>query len=189
MTNETIQLILDRRSVRAFQPDRQIEEEKLQAILSTAICAPTSVNQQKYHFTVLQNADLIHRIDETIKQRMSNSPIEFLRNQAAMPGYAPLHHAPTVIFISSAHDAEYPAIDCSLACENMVIAAASLGIASCVTTSSFFLFTSDAGMEIRNELQIPEGNDYIIALALGYAQEGIEFPPRDRRTDVFNFVR
>lgn len=187
--NDTIQAILNRRSIRAFQPERQIEEDKLQAILSTAICAPTSVNQQKYHFTVVQNAELIHKIDETIKTRMSTSPIEFLRNQAALPGYAPLHHAPTVIFISSAHDAEYPAIDCSLACENMVIAAASLGIASCVTTSSFFLFTSEAGMEIRNELQIPEGNDYVIALALGYAEEGTPLQPRERRTDVFNYVR
>lgn len=186
--NQTIALIQERRSVRSFQPI-QIKEDELQAILSTAICAPTSVNQQKYHFTVLQNLELIHKIDDIIKQRMSNSPVEFLRNQAALPGYAPLHHAPTVIFITSAHDAEYPAIDCALAAENMVIAAASLGIASCVTTSSFFLFDSEAGLEIRSELGIPEGNDYVIALALGYPTENLVLPPRNRKTDVFNFIR
>jgi len=187
--NETVEVIKARRSIRDFKPDVQIEEDKLETILSTAICASTSQNQQKYHFTVLQNRELIKKIDDVIKSRMSKSPVEFLRNQAAIPGYAPLHHAPTVIFITSAPDTEYPSIDCSLACQNMVIAAQSLGLASCVTTSSFFLFNTDAGSEVYEELGIPKGNTYVIALALGYPADSAACAPRERRTDVFNYIR
>lgn len=186
--NQTISLIQERRSIRTFRPE-QIKEDELQAILSTAICAPTSVNQQKYHFTILQNKDVITKINNSIKDRMRKSHIEFLRNQAAQPNYAPLHHAPTVIFVTSAADAEYPTIDCALATENMVIAAQSLGIASCVTTSSFFLFDSEAGKEVRKDLGIPEDDIYVIALALGYPADPLELPPRERRTDVFHYVR
>lgn len=185
--NETLKLIMNRQSVRTFKPD-QIEEDKLQAILDAAIQAPNAVNQQMWHFSVIQNKELIAKMGGIIKDRMKNSGVEFLINMANKPGYDPLHHAPTVIFVTSDENAEYLPLTCGLAAENIVIAAASLGLVSCVTTSSQFMFKSDVGEEIKAEFGIPAGNTTVCAVALGYL-DGELPPPVPRNRDVINYVR
>ena len=41
-----------RQSCRAYEPDRMVEEEKLERILATARLSPSACNGQPYHFTV-----------------------------------------------------------------------------------------------------------------------------------------
>jgi len=186
--NETIKLLKSRRSIRNYLPE-QLPEDVLDQILQAAISAPNAVNQQKYHFTILQNEELKNKINETIKNRMKHSGVEFLVNQASKPEYAPLHHAPTVIFVTGEDGAQYIQIDCALAAENIVTAGQALGVASCVTTSSLFMFNSEGGVEIKRELGIPDGYSTVCAVALGYPSDVQPEPNPSRRTDVFNFIR
>lgn len=44
--NEVIAAIKRRRSTRSYRPE-QISENELQAILESALCAPSAMNQQK----------------------------------------------------------------------------------------------------------------------------------------------
>ena len=53
--NETIQNILQRRSVRSYQP-RPVELEKLELILECGRYAPSAVNKQPWHFIVADDA-------------------------------------------------------------------------------------------------------------------------------------
>jgi len=188
LMNETMKLLKSRRSIRNYLPE-QLPEDVLDQILQAAISAPNAVNQQKYHFTILQNEELKNKINETIKDKMKHSGVEFLVNQANKPEYAPLHHAPTVIFVTGEDGAQYIQIDCALAAENIVTAAQSLGVASCVTTSSLFMFNSECGIEIKRELGIPDGYSTVCAVALGYPSDVQTEPNPSRRTDVFNFIR
>ena len=61
MLNETLQIIQQRRSVRKYKPE-QIKDSELQAILQAAIYAPSAINQQKCHYTVIQNKDLLNQM-------------------------------------------------------------------------------------------------------------------------------
>ena len=94
--NETIKTILGRRSIRAYQP-RQIGEEELQNILLAGQYAPTAMGQQPWHFTVLQNSDLLEKLQVQCKSLFLHSDNENLRAVASREEYHVFHHAPTLL--------------------------------------------------------------------------------------------
>lgn len=53
-TNEVLENIKARRSVRAYT-DRQVSEEDLQAILEAATFAPSGMHLETWHFTAIRN--------------------------------------------------------------------------------------------------------------------------------------
>lgn len=55
LTNETLTIIEQRRSVRSFK-NVQLEEEKLKLILNAGQCAPYAEEGSR-HFTVIQNKE------------------------------------------------------------------------------------------------------------------------------------
>ena len=55
-TNEVLENIKARRSVRAYT-SQQVSEEDLQAILEAAIYAPSGMHLETWHFTAIQNVD------------------------------------------------------------------------------------------------------------------------------------
>ena len=103
MSNCAVQALKDRRSIRSYDSGRQVPEELLQEILQVAINSPTARNKQKYHFTVVQQTELLEHMDDLIRQVMLNGSEEH-RAKASKPGYSPLHHAPTVIVITGDGD-------------------------------------------------------------------------------------
>lgn len=55
-TNEILENIKARRSVRAYT-GQQVSEEDLQAVLEAATYAPSGMHLETWHFTAIQNAD------------------------------------------------------------------------------------------------------------------------------------
>ena len=66
MQNEVIKAIMDRRSIRAFKPE-QISDAEINTILQAGIFAPSAMNQQNWHFTVVQNQELLNEINDKAK--------------------------------------------------------------------------------------------------------------------------
>ena len=184
--NETLQVIGRRRSIRAYRPE-QISDGELQQILEAALHAPNAMNQQKWHFTVIQNRDMLDRMVSTIKENIIHSGNQFLAERAGKPGYHTFYNAPTVILISAEEKAPWIQIDCGLAAANITLAAESLNIGSCVIASSGHLFTSEKGMRFKKELGIPDGYNHVCSVALGYKAESPATPPRNR--EVINYIK
>ena len=74
--NETINTIKNRRSIRKFK-EEQITDSELQEILDCALHAPNAGNQQEWHFTVIQNKDVLERMERILKENMMNSGVDF----------------------------------------------------------------------------------------------------------------
>jgi nitroreductase len=184
--NETIKVIKSRRSVRRFKAE-QIGDSELQEILECALLAPNARNQQKWHFTIIQNKDMLNRMINILKENMLNSGVEFLAERAKDPDFNPFGNAPTVILITADKTARFVEIDCAAAAENILIAAESLGIGSHIMTSTELLFTSEKGMELKKKLGVPEGYEHICSIALGYKDEVPLAKPR--RKDVINYIK
>jgi nitroreductase len=185
--NEALRVICNRRSVRQYKA-KQIADADLNQILDAALSAPNAMNQQKWHFTVIQDKVMLEKMVAIIKENMSNSGNDMLANRASVPDYHTFYNAPTVILISAEEKARFVQIDCGAAAENITLAAESLLIGSCIITSSAYLFASDKGEELKIKLGIPRGYSHICTVALGY-KEGANPVAPPRNDNVINYIQ
>lgn len=185
--NETVNIIKKRRSIRQFKA-KQIPEAELQSIMECAILAPNAMNQQKWHFSVVQNKDFINRMINVTKENMLNSGVEFLAGRAKDPNFNPYFNAPTVIFVTADEKTRFAQTDAALAAENILIAAEAHGIGSHIMTSTEFLFASDKGKAIKKEMGIPDGYTHVCAIVLGY-KEGEPPPARPRNKEAVTYIK
>jgi nitroreductase len=184
--NEILSVIKHRRSVRQYE-NWQIADAQRDAILDAALYAPTAMNQQKWHFSVVQNPDVIKQMVQITKENKLNSNIPILMKKAQSSDYHTYYGAPTVIVVSGEKQAKFIQLDCAAAAQNIALAAASLGLGSCIMTSAGFLFASDKGLAMKQELGIPDDYDHICSIALGHISGGTPAPP-PRNTTVFTYI-
>jgi len=185
--NETINAIRNRRSVRNYLY-KQIREDELNLILDAGLHAPSAHNQQSWHFTVVQNRQIINDLNIAAKEAMLKLQDESLMKYAADKDFNIFYNAPSIIVISGEKSAILPTIDCAAATQNMIIAAESLNIGSCWIGLVSYLFRSKEVEKYIKLLQIPQGYEPYYAITLGYkAQPNQEAPPR--RAKPVNFIR
>ena len=163
---DVLQAIAGRRSHRAYRAD-QVPEETLGAILKAGLESPSARNHQPWHFSVVQNPDLIQEVhDEAAKVMGKGGSPRF-----ADPDFQIFYHAPTVIFIFGEKDFGWTGVDCGIAVENMALAAEGLGIGSVILGLPKPAFAGGKAEELRKRLGCPEGYDFVIALALGFSTD------------------
>lgn len=176
--NETTRTILNRRSVRAYKQE-QIKDDDLQMILKAGMYAPSAMNQQSWHFTVVQNKELLNKINETCKVIYSKSGNQRFEALAKSDTFSVFYNAPTLIIISGDDKAIAPQYDCALANGTMFLSAASIGISSCWIHALTQFTSSKEGIAIIQELGLTEGHKIFAAGAFGYsASELPDAPPR-----------
>ena len=185
--NETINYILSRRSTRAFGKD-QIKQEELKVIIDAAIYAPSATNKQPWHFTVVQNKDIIDRLSSAFKEHAINSDNEYLNKFGNNQNFHVFYNAPTVVIVSGDENMRSAPVDCAAAVENMLIAAESLSVGSCWIGLITYLLNSEKGEDFIKELQIPKGYKQIHAVALGYKKSRSATAP-ERKENTVNYIR
>lgn len=179
--NETISTILKRRSVRAYRPD-PVGQPELDLMLEAARHAPSAMNQQPWHFTVIRNPELLRQLEEHCRGAFLDSNVEALREIARQEGFSVFYHAPMLVIVSGDPSALAAQYDCTLATENMLLAATSLGIGSCWMNAVMMLHATEKGKAIFRELGIafPEGYRPYAAAAFGYpAEPWPDAPPKN----------
>jgi nitroreductase len=185
--NETLEVIRHRRSIRQYEA-RQISDSELNAILEVALFAPTAMNQQKWHFSVVQNKSALAKMDRIARENKRNSNIPFLVKTVEQDDYHTYYRAPTVIIVSGEQGAEFIQMDCAAAAQNIALAAESLGIGSCIMTSAGFLLASAKGLAMKKELGIPDHYEHMCSIALGYGY-GNKPPAPPRNREVFSYIK
>ncbi|HEX3044407.1 MAG TPA: nitroreductase family protein [Bacillota bacterium] len=185
--NETMKTILNRRSIRAYQP-RQISEPELEAILEAGKFAPSGMNTQPWHFSVIQNQVLLTKINNWVKEGLIKSGPPMMAEQAKKEGFSVFYHTPTLIVVSGDPKDILPQIDCALAMENMFLAAASLGIGSCWINALGMTIKSDTNQALLKEIGVPEGYQIYSSGAFGY-ETGEAPAAAPRKEGTVNIVR
>lgn len=185
--NETLKSIMSRRSIRKYEQN-QIKDEELLTILEAGKYAPSAMNQQPWHFTVVQNKEILQKINEACRAAFIKSGNKNFEERAKAENFSIFYNAPTFIIVSGDEKAIAPQNDCSLALGNMFLAAESLGIGSCWIHAMNFLFTTEEGKSLKIELGIPEGYSPVGSGAFGY--KAVESPsPAPRRNGTVNLIK
>lgn len=70
--NETLQTIKARRSVRAYT-EQQVSAEDLNLILEAATYAPNGMHLETWHFTAIQNKEVLEELNDRIKGAFAKS--------------------------------------------------------------------------------------------------------------------
>lgn len=185
--NPTIETILNRRSVRVYS-DEQIKSEDLELILKAGSYAPSGCGSQPWHFTVVQNREIMNTLSVEAKKELIKSGNEMFKNIASNEKFDLFYNAPTIIIVSGEKTAPVPQVDCSAATQNMLLAAESLGLGSCWVGFVTFLFISKRAQEFMDMLKIPEGYEPYYAITLG--NKRISNPsPQPRRENIVNYIK
>lgn len=182
--NDVINVIRNRRSVRAYKPD-PIKAEELQAILEAGIYAPTGHNDQPWHFTVVQDRERISFMNQKAKEYMKNAPLDWMKKTANDPASDITYGAPVFILVSARKDGISGQIDCCAAMQNMLLAAESLNIGSVWMGLMRFFFAWDGANEY---LQIPEGYEPAYSAVFGY-KVAPNRPAPARNMDVVTYLK
>ena len=183
--NETIASILGRRSIRSYK-STPVEKEKIEIILKCCQHAPSGMDRQPWHFTVVTNRALLDKISAENKKIQLKADDEELRRRAEAPDFDNFWGAPMAIIVSGDTNVSSAPADCANAVENMAIAAHSLGLGSCYIASFKAALERPEGEYLLRELRIPKGYAPFYALALGYSSESLgERSPRKKGTITF----
>ena len=166
--NEILQVIKERRSIRVFK-DEQIKDEELNEVLQAGLYAPSAMNQQSWHFTVIQNDTVLENFTQTAKDTYAKSGNDQLKGMSNNYKYKVFYNAPTAILISGDINAANPQADCAAATENILLAAQALGLGACWIGSMPYIFGNGSNEALKKELEIPDGYNPIYSIALGYA--------------------
>ena len=156
--------LLTRRSVRKYT-DRQVEDEKLDKVLTAGLYAPTGMNNQAPILVAVR--------DKETRDRLS-------RMNAAVMGASgdPFYGAPCVIVVLSDPERMTWVEDGSLVLGNLMNAAHSLGLGSCWIHRAKECFDTPEGKALLRAWGVPETYRGVGNCILGYAVEEPEAKPR-----------
>ena len=176
--NDTINTLLSRRSVREYQ-DKPVPTDLLDKILSCGQAAPSGMNRQACQITVLCGKRLQGLLD-AVRTDALRSADAFWREAAADPDFNFFYNAPAFIIVSADPSREplTPIEDGAVILENMMLAAASLGLASCWIHSLVMINPLREGRAYLDKLGLPLNHRIIGSMSLGYAASDLpERPP------------
>lgn len=186
--NEVLAAIRDRRSNRGYS-EVQLTKEQTQALIDAALQAPTARNTQMWHFSVVQNKELLDKFSEDYAKLAASRLPADARVRFEDGGFHLFYHAPTVIFISRPSECanRFVEVDCGIACENIALAAQGLGLGSVIIGMPMDLFLSDLGAYYKEAFGFPEGYQFSIGIAVGNPTLSKEAHPIGE--DKVNIVR
>lgn len=154
MTNEVLENIKKRRSVRAFKTEA-VPRELLEAVCEAGTYAPTGKGRQ--------SPTIIAVTDEKYRKELSRLNAEFLGRDCD-----PYYGAPVIILVLAEGSVNTFVEDGSCVLENMMLAAASLNLGSVWVHREREIFDSEQGKKLLREWGLPETLRGVGALALGY---------------------
>lgn len=164
MTNPVLDTIKNRRSVVRFEK-KQIEEEKIEAILEAGRWAPSWLNKQPWSFIIIK--------DQNTKEQLSSVvPTVFAQG---------VKEAPVCIAVSvdTTQDPHHFIEDGAAASQNMILAAHSLGLHSCwIGIYDLEGRKDSAEAKVKKILEVPKTHQVISLLPIGV---GADVPKKDRK--------
>lgn len=154
MTNEVLNTIKMRRSVRAYKPDA-VPEALLHAVLEAGTYAPTGMGRQ--------SPTIIAVTSERYRKEIAELNAKVMGSDSD-----PYYGAPVIVLVLADGSASTFVEDGSCVLENMMVAAASLGLGSVWVHREREIFDSEEGKALLREWGLPETLRGVGSIALGY---------------------
>jgi nitroreductase len=181
---EFFDCIRGRRSVREYL-DKPVERENVEGILDAGALAPSARNTQQWRFTVVESRDEIKRLSDGSKRNLGllGRGLDLAERLTSVEDTI-FYNAPLLIIVSGKRDDKWAKIDCSIAAQNMMLAAYSMGLGSCYIGLANSL---NNDKRILKDLGLPGDYEIIAPLIFGYPRKWPE--PKERKPQVLKWIR
>lgn len=175
MENPVIESIMARRSIRHYT-DQAVPREVLQQLAECGVNAPNAMNKQEWEVRIIDSPDYFNGVTEVMKEAM---PF-FAKNDDPKFRNA-FRNATAAIAVACPDDPSGMClINVGLLCENICLAAQSMGLGSVVMGGpAMVLNTAPAAKPYLDKLGFSEGYKLRIIVGLGYPDEAPDAKPRD----------
>jgi len=184
---EILDAIRRRRAVRDYKPD-PVPPPALQQLISAANWAPSAMNEQPWHYTVVTDRALMGEISRQAKSAMltqldSMPRSGHFRDLLNDAHYNIFYNAPLLIAISAPADRQWCVEDCAMAAQNMMLAALDLGLGSCwIGFAQTWLNTAEG----LRALGLPSSQRVVAPIILGYPKA--QSPSVPRKSPAANWI-
>ncbi len=175
--NEVLEVIKKRRSWRAYDP-KPVQRKLIQAVIDAGNEAPSGMNSQPWRFVVVENTEMRKKLFDAAYPKWRRVFEDLMKNPASAEEAAkyrrmedPIYYlAPVIVFVVGKG-----AVNCSLCCENMMLAAESLGLGSCYV---YFGSLIRDDPEIVKALELGGKDEIYGPILLGHPKGEPEVPPK-----------
>lgn len=176
--NEVVEAIKNRRSIRSYKPE-QIDQAQLDTIIDCGINAPSALNKQTWEVRVIQNADLLKRINDSFVEKAKGKDLKGSASRSQEPGFSVFHGAPTLIIVGREKNNPTSFVDCGLLAQNILLSAESMNIGTCTIGNMASILNDPDAKEFLKEINMPDTHEVAFGIAIGYKNESPEAKPRD----------
>lgn len=184
--NQVLEAIENRRSVRSYKPE-PIPRDILNTIIEAGDMAPTGRNRQPWRFVVVEDPEFRRKLllitlpkYQAVMERwkeMSPKLYELVKKSSRFAPEDPVYFsAPVILFVIGTEKSQTRITDCSLASQNIMLAAHSLGIGSCMVWFGRLGLTNVP--EVVEALELKEGETLNEPIVLGYPDHYPDPPPK-----------
>ena len=163
------EIALARQSCRSYDSGREVENEKIEAILEAARLAPSACNGQPYHFTVCKG----EKAREVAKATQSMGMNKFTTDAPVMIVISESNYNKTAALGSKVKGNDYRSIDIGIATAYLTAEATVQGLGTCIL--GWF-----DDKKIRDICGLK--NPVRLVVSLGYPKEGSAVPPKKRKS-------
>lgn len=194
-----VDLMIGTRTTQAFT-DEAVPDGDLRAILEAGLAAPSAINQQPWHFVAVTNKDVLDEIKGSAGgfpggpggfpggapdgEKPEGMPVGG-KPEGDMPAppqgmaggaKAGLGDSPVAIIVYMDENSKSPnaSFDCGLACENMLIAAKSLGYGAKIVSSPTMQLNGDNHDALCEKLGVDKSMTAVAVLLIGREAEGVD---------------
>jgi len=183
--NDFINTIVERRTIRKYKK-KQIADNELNAILEAGLHAPNAGGRQSAIIVVSQDENTNHDLGKLSKAAMPPVKPSMGNVSSEQPSIlddenitSAFYDAPTLLVLFAIKDNYNLTGDCFVAAQNMIMAAHSLGIGSCMVARASETFASGRGKEIKDGWGIGEELEARVFVTLGYPEgDAPKYKPR-----------
>ena len=178
-----LDVIYTRRSVRSYR-SHALDRETIRGLLDAAVQAPTAMHIEPWAFVVVQDRAMLTRYSDQAKRALADemathpdvhaivnpASARAFSEQLTSPDFDIFYDAAALIVICGKPAGPFVTADCWLAAENLMLAAAAMGLGTCCVGAALPMLTSP---DVRHELAIPDGYDVVAPIVVGVPADGV----------------
>lgn len=183
--NETIKNITERYTCRDFK-ETPISESQVDILVKAALSAPSAVNLQPWHIIMVTDKALIDELDAEGMSLLKDAEDQSTYERMMSRGGKLFYNAPCLALILS-DGSKWGTLDCGILCQNVVLAAQSLGLGTCIVGMAGIPLDGPKAEEYKKRLGFPADHTFAIGVLVGEIISGKE--PHEHDTSKVSYIK